>query len=48
MKSARIDGAFGVRRLVAAFRSFALDEEQRQVAALQTLAPFQVVDCIQL
>jgi hypothetical protein len=33
---------FGVRRALAAFRSFSLNEKRRQVAALQKLPPFHV------
>jgi len=42
--------AFGVRRLVAAFRSHGRcgpPEKRRQVAALQRVRPFATVACIQ-
>jgi hypothetical protein len=41
-RCAQIDGVFGVRRALAAFRSLSLNEKRRQVAALQRLPPFQV------
>jgi hypothetical protein len=41
-RRAQIDGVFGARRLVAAFRFKKATEKRQELAALQRLPPFQV------